>query len=144
MPWYKPSHGKGDKMEYHVGSMSPVRSELRDGLRQHSNPGGSLMRPSTGGRPSTGAHASTPHALQLGLEGAAYKEASSSLLERVYELRAGGADLVLDLPMVVVCGQQSAGKSSVVEVRRLYHVPCSSTLPEYTCCMPNINTTCSP
>lgn len=51
-----------------------------------------------------------------------YQSMASKLIDMVNDLRAAGADVALDLPTIVVCGQQSAGKSSVVEVGRC---PCS-------------------
>ena len=57
-----------------------------------------------------------PPQVLLGHEGHQYRRAANGLLHMVNELRAVGADVLLDLPTVVVCGQQSAGKSSVVEV----------------------------
>lgn len=46
-----------------------------------------------------------------------YSRLASKMITMVNELRATGADVALELPTIVVCGQQSAGKSSVVEVR---------------------------
>jgi hypothetical protein len=46
-----------------------------------------------------------------------YSRLAGKMISMVNELRATGADVALELPTIVVCGQQSAGKSSVVEVR---------------------------
>jgi hypothetical protein len=48
---------------------------------------------------------------------AAYARLASRMIAMVNELRSSGVDVALELPTVIVCGQQSAGKSSVVEVR---------------------------
>lgn len=45
-----------------------------------------------------------------------YSRLAGKMISMVNELRATGADVALELPTIVVCGQQSAGKSSVVEV----------------------------
>lgn len=45
-----------------------------------------------------------------------YSRLANKMITMVNELRATGADVALELPTIVVCGQQSAGKSSVVEV----------------------------
>ncbi|WIA20977.1 hypothetical protein OEZ85_005314 [Tetradesmus obliquus] len=44
-----------------------------------------------------------------------YSRLAGKMISMVNELRATGADVALELPTIVVCGQQSAGKSSVVE-----------------------------
>lgn len=44
-----------------------------------------------------------------------YQQLASKLVNMVNMMRAAGAQFTLDLPTVVVCGNQSAGKSSLVE-----------------------------
>jgi hypothetical protein len=47
-----------------------------------------------------------------------------------------GADVSLELPTIVVCGQQSAGKSSVVEVRTGLALSVSGSRHEHRACEP--------
>jgi len=43
-------------------------------------------------------------------------EAQRQVLDTVTQIRKCGLDRILELPQLVVCGDQSAGKSSVLEV----------------------------
>jgi hypothetical protein len=57
-----------------------------------------------------------------------YSKLAHRMIGMVNDLRANGADVALELPTIVVCGQQSARKSSVVEVRAQigqYHLDAS-------------------
>jgi interferon-induced GTP-binding protein Mx1 len=50
----------------------------------------------------------------LGISGT-YEEATSSMLAVIDDMRAVGAQHFVELPTIVVCGNQSAGKSSLLE-----------------------------
>ncbi|KAL2911333.1 hypothetical protein HK105_209197, partial [Polyrhizophydium stewartii] len=56
-----------------------------------------------------------PHAAAADAIGGAYARRARRLLELVNALRGAGAHMDIDLPTVVVCGNQSVGKSSLIE-----------------------------
>jgi hypothetical protein len=118
-PWYKHVAGK---------NRSESGVYLKTGEHENFSDLGTPLTPRSVAVATPTSPDGPPRSMQqvlLGHEGHQYRRAANGLLHMVNELRAVGADVLLDLPTVVVCGQQSAGKSSVVEVSRSIGVHCS-------------------
>lgn len=56
-----------------------------------------------------------PSAQALSFDQTQYKEKSRKLVDLVNQLRDAGAQATFTVPTLVVCGNQSAGKSSLLE-----------------------------